>query len=51
MVSVCCLYDSPMNHPTPSAEAVSNAATQEILPTPDVETSTNSSMFFMGREF
>ncbi len=107
MASACCLYDSSMNHPTPSTVAVSNAAIQEILPistemsttgamnvasisdnemvtkvettalivesqmmgtntaivvdgtatlvaataTPDAETSTNSSMFFMWREF
>ena len=107
MASESCLYDSAMNHTTPSNVAVSDAATQEILPTstemgstgatnigalsdnemvtngettaalvesqvmgtntgkvedgtatlvtataiPDVGTSTNSSMFFMLREF
>ena len=107
MAYQCCLYDSAINHPTPSTVAVSNAATLEILQnssemgtrgamnvgaisdnemvtkvettasmvelqvmgtntdkvvegtatlvtataTPDVKTSTNSSMFFMWREF
>ena len=106
MASACCLYDSAMNHPSPTM-AVSNAATLEILPTstemgitgamdigtisdtemvtkvaatasivesqvigtnidevvddtatlftatatPDAETSTNSSMFFMWKNF
>ena len=107
MASESCLYDSAMNHTTPSNVAVSNAATLEMLPTstemvttgatnigaisdnqmvtkveptaslvdtqvmgtytdkvgdgtatlvtatatPDVGISTNSSMFFMWREF
>ena len=32
MASACCLYDSAMNHPTPSTVVVSNAATQDIFP-------------------
>ena len=43
MASACCLYDSAMNHPTPSTVFVSNTATQEIIPAP-IEMGTTGAM-------